>query len=209
MYINKQAYLVSITHPVGVTQIECLANVSTLVRRVGVRRMFGALSQRGITIVRFTSDNEKGPSSLFGEVAGMHAQAIAVGPGQHDHVIERMIRQKETIRATIASLPFQVPDAIMPHIVVSCTKKLLLFPSATRSDQISVFEVSYGRKANAAKDIGPPLGTYCQVSVRQIINGMEPSTIGCIYLESRMNGSGTHNFMRLDMKAVIETNHQL
>ena len=175
--------MVSHTHPAGVTQVECLANVSIPVLRVGVRRMFGALSQRGITIRGFTSDNEKGLSSIFGDMAGMQVQVVAVGPGQHDHVIERMIRQlKETIRATIASLPFQVPDALMPHIVVSCTKKMLLFPSAARTDEISAFEVFYGRKANAALDIGPPLGTYCQVSVRQMTNGMEPRTIGsCIF----------------------------
>ena len=66
-------------------------------------------------------------------MAGMKVEAIAVGPGQHDHIIERMIRQlKETVWATIASLLFQVPDILMPHLVVSCTKKLILFPSITQ-----------------------------------------------------------------------------
>ena len=207
-YINKQAYLVSITHPVGMCQVACLDNVSTPMLRVAVRWMFGTLASRGITVKRFQSDNEKGRSCLFGDMAGMQVEAIAVGPGQHDHIIERMIRQlKETVRATIASLPFQVPDILMPHIVVSCTKKLILFPSVTRSDQTSAFEVFYGRKADAAIDIGPPLGTYCQVSVRQMTNDMELRTIGCIYLEPRMNSTGTHNFMRLDNRAVIGANH--
>ena len=44
MYINKQAYLVSITHPVGMSQVACLENVSTTMLRVAVRRMFGTLS---------------------------------------------------------------------------------------------------------------------------------------------------------------------
>lgn len=114
-----------------------------------------------------------------------------------------MIRQlKKTVRATIASLPFQVPDVLIPHIVVSSTKKLILFPSATRTDQTSAFKVFYGRKVNAAIDIGP----YCQVSARQITNGMEPRAIGCIYLEPRMNSTSTHNFMRLDNRAVIGAN---
>ena len=140
MYINKQAYLVSITHPVGMSQVACLDNVSTPMLRVAVRRMFGTLASHGITVKRFQSDNERGLSCLFGDMAAMKVEAIAVGPGQHDHIIERMIRHlKETVRATIASLPFQVPDILMSHIVVSCTKKLILFPSLTRTDQTSAF----------------------------------------------------------------------
>ena len=72
MYINKQAYLVSITHPVGVTQVACLDNVSTPMLRVAVRRMFGALASRGINVKRFQSDNERGLSCLFGDMAGIH-----------------------------------------------------------------------------------------------------------------------------------------
>ena len=97
--------------------------------RVAVRRMFGTLASHGITVKRFQSDNERRLSCLFGDMAVMKVEAIAVGPGQHDHIIERM-----TVRATIASLPFQVPDILMPHIVVSCIKKLILFPSLTRTD---------------------------------------------------------------------------
>jgi hypothetical protein len=36
---------------------------------------------------------------------------------------------------------------------------------------------------------------------------MEARTIGCLYLEPKMNGTGTHTFMRLDNKAVISANH--
>ena len=44
-----------------------------------------------------------------------------MGPGQHDHTIERMIRHlKEVIRATKHSLPFLVPDFMMTIMVVLC-----------------------------------------------------------------------------------------
>ena len=36
---------------------------------------------------------------------------------------------------------------------------------------------------------------------------MEARTLGCLYLEPNMNGTGTHSFMRLDNKAVIAANH--
>ena len=38
-------------------------------------------------------------------------------------------------------------------------------------------------------------------------NGMDPRTLGCLYLEPRMNGTGTHTFLRLDNRTVIAANH--
>ena len=55
-------------------------------------------------------------------MSGMGAEIRTVGPGQHDHTIERMIcHLKETIRATKYSLPFLVPDYfIMTIMIVLC-----------------------------------------------------------------------------------------
>jgi hypothetical protein len=173
MFIDKQAYLVSLTQPAGIYQTSCLDNAAAPILRAAIRKMFGNLNARRIDVVRFTSDNEKGIAALFGDMGGMGVQAIAVGPGQHDHIIERAIRHlKETVRATISSLPFLVPGSIMPHLVVSCTRKIMLFPSTTRTVRVSPFEVYYGRKADAKLDIGLPFGAYCQVPNREMTSGM-------------------------------------
>lgn len=120
----------------------------------------------------------------------MGVKAITAGPGQHDHVLERMTRQlKETVRSTIARVPFRIPDTIIPHLVISYTGKLLLSPSSTRTDKNHSFESFYGREANTALDIGPPSGTYCKVSSRTMPNGMAPRTSVCLYLDPRKNGS--------------------
>ena len=125
----------------------------------------------------------------------------------HDHTIERLIRHlKETIRATIFSLPYQVADAPMSHLVLSCAKKLLLIPSSIRIDTISAFEAFFGRKADARLDIGPPFGTYCQVANMTMSNAMVERTHGCLYLEARMNGTNTHSFMRIDNQRIIGAN---
>ena len=170
--------------------------------------MFGNLHASRIDVVLFTSDNAKGIASLFGDMAGMGVQAITVRPGHHDHVIERMIRHlKETVRATIASQPLLVANILMPYVVISCTKKIMLFLSSTRTDRISPFEVYYGRKVDATIDIGLPFGTYCQVASRKMSSVMEPRTIGCLYLGARTNGSGTHDFLCLSKKSITAANH--
>ena len=208
MYINRQGYLVSITHPLGIVLVALVDNVSTPVLRQSIRKMFGTIGSRRITIVRFTSDNERGIASLVSDMNAMGVEVVSVGPGQHDHIIERMIRHlKEIIRSIIFSLPYLVADILMPHLVLSAAKKILLFPSSTRTDRISPFEAFFGRKADAKRDIGPPFGSYCQVTSRVMSNGMEPRTVGCLYLEPTMNGTGTHKFLRLDNRSVISANH--
>ena len=146
MFINKQPFLVSITHPLGIILVHGVENVTTPTLRQSIRKMFGTIGSRRITIARFTSVNERGIAALVGDMNGMGVEFIAVGPGQHDHIIERMIRHlKEAIRATIFSLPYLVADAMMAHIVMSCAKKILLFTTSTRTDRIFPFLWEEGR----------------------------------------------------------------
>ena len=199
MFVNRQPFLVSITHPLGIVLVACVENLIAPILGQSIRRMFGTIGSRGIKITRFISDNERGIAALTGDMNTMSVVISAVRPDQHDHIVERMIRHlKETIRSTIHSLPYLVAAAIMNHLVLSCSKKLLVFPSSTRTDKVSVFEAFFGRKA---------FGTYCQVTNPTMSNGMDQRTIGCLYLEPKMNGTGTHAFLRLDSQATINVNH--
>ena len=207
MFINRQLFLVSITHSLGIIFVACVDNLTTPVLRQSIRRMFGTIGSRRISIVKFTSDNERGIAALVNDMNAMGVEVIAVGPGQHDHIIERVIRHlRETIRCTVYSLPYLLPDILMPHLVMSSAKKL---PSSTRTERISPFEAFFGRKADTKKDIGPQFGSYCQVTGRVLSNSMDPRTIGCLYLEPKMNRTGTHTFMRIDTRSVISANHNV
>ena len=85
MFVNKQPYLVSITHPLSVVLVASVENVSTSVLRQSLRRMFGTYGSRHISIAKFTSDNERGITALFGDMNAMGVEVITVGPGQcHD-----------------------------------------------------------------------------------------------------------------------------
>ena len=46
-----------------------------------------------------------------------------------------------------------------------------------------------------------------KVTNRTMSNGMDQRTIGCLYLELKMNGTGTPAFLRLDNRATINANH--
>ena len=209
MFVNKQPFLVSITHPIGMVLVEHIANLTAIAIRPALRKMFGAFGSRRIKITMFTSDNERGIAALAGDMSGMGVEVISVGPGQHDHTIERMIRHlKEVIRATKHSLPFLVPDFMMTIMVVLCGNKLNLFPSSsTRTDNVTPLEAFTNRKMDLKLDTGEPTFSYCHVHDRTMSNGMAPRTIGCLYAGPRINGTGTHMFVNLATKAVLFANH--
>jgi hypothetical protein len=85
-----------------------------------------------MSVVKFTSDNERGLTALFGDMDGMGVQVVTVGAGQHAHIIERTIRTfKEVIRTSYYSVPYKMPEFMLAHLIINACKKLLLFPTAS------------------------------------------------------------------------------
>jgi hypothetical protein len=163
MHINKKPALVSRTEPVDVVLCAFLENVSTPILRQSIRKFIGTFGSRGMSVVRFTSDNERGLTALFGEINGMGVQVVTVGAVQHARVIERTIRTlKDVFRSTWHSVPHRVPDIILIPMIISARKKLLLFSStSTRTDNQSPFHAMEDRNINLKRDV--PFGSYCQV----------------------------------------------
>jgi predicted metal-dependent HD superfamily phosphohydrolase len=64
-----------------------------------------------------------------------------------------------------------------------------------------------GRNIDLKRDVGPPFGSYCEVAARSMTNGTDARTRTCVYLDSRLNGTGTHTFLTLDTQQVISANH--
>jgi hypothetical protein len=81
MYVNKKAVLVSRTELVGVVLCACIENVTTPILRQSIRRFLGTFGSRGTSVVKFTSDNERGLTALFGDMDGMGVQVVTVGAG--------------------------------------------------------------------------------------------------------------------------------
>jgi hypothetical protein len=162
MFVNEQPFLVSITHPIGMILVESVINLTTPLLRTALKKMFGAFESRRIRITIFTSDNERGIAALASDVSAMGVEVIVIGPGQHDHVIGRMIRHlKEAVRATKHSLPFLVPAFMMILLVIACGNKLNLFPStATRSDYKTPLEAFTKRKMDLKLDTVEPTFSY-------------------------------------------------
>ena len=208
MQINFIRFLVSITQPLGFVIAAHIENATTPTLHAAIRRMFGIFGSRWVDIIRFTSDNDKGLTALFEDMNAISVKTVTVRSGQHDHIIERMIRWlKEIIRSILHSVPYYLTDSLLIHMALSSPMKLNTFPSKTWTDNISPFECLFGEKIDLKRDIGPPFSSYCQVTNRLMTSGMQPRTLDCIYFLPRFNGSGTQSFMRLDNQIVISANH--
>ena len=121
MFLNRQPYLLSITHPLGIVLVACTENLTTPVLRQSIRRMFGTIGSRRISIVKFTSDNERGIAALVNDMNAMGVEVITVGPGQQDHVIERVI---SVIVPGQGSRSYRVPALPDPTGYYYCTLQL-------------------------------------------------------------------------------------
>ena len=71
--------------------------------------------------MKFTSDNERGIAALVNDMNAMGVEVITVGPGQQDHVIERVI---SVIVPGQGSRSYRVPALPDPTGYYYCTLQL-------------------------------------------------------------------------------------
>jgi hypothetical protein len=81
-----------------------------------------------------------------------------------------------------------------------------VFPSSTRTDNISPFQLIYNRYINADIDCQLQFGAYYLVPVRKMDNTMTPRTVGGIGLGQHGNGTGTCKFFGLHICVTFSAN---
>ena len=207
-FANALAFEITITHPIGNTICSYIERTDTVTLRRTLRTHLGTYGQRRIPIRHIYSDNEKGILCMTQDFAGAGITLHLAGPGMHVHVIERTIRTiKEGVRGLLAGLPYPCPKCLFIHMVPFVANRANMFPSSTRTDNMSPFQLMYNRPINAAIDCNLEFGAYYQISNRIMDNSMMPRTIGAIGIAHTGNGTGTCKFYALHNGAVISANH--
>ena len=207
-FANALAFEVTITHPIGHTICSYIERTDTITLRRTLRTHLGTYGQRRIPIRHIYSDNEKGILCMSQDFAGAGITLHLAGPGMHVHVIERTIRTiKEGVRGLLAGLPYPCPKCLFIHMVPFVAYRANMFPSSTRTDNMTPFQLMYNRPINAAIDCNLEFGAYYQISNRLMDNSMMPRTIGAIGIAHSGNGTGTCRFYALHNGATISANH--
>lgn len=136
-------------------------------------------SQRRTATPIMYSDNERGIAALGPELASSGVQLIHSGPGMHVHVVERAIRYvKEGVRSIHAGLPYTCPRALFKLLIPFVAFRLNMFPSFTRTDRLSAFQVIYNRPADARRDcqltFGPCTTLHAETEPTAWLRGQSP-----------------------------------
>ena len=202
------AFEITITHPIGHIICSYIDKTDTPTLRRALRTHLGTYGQRRIVIRHIYSDNEKGILCMGQDFAGAGITLHLAGPGMHVHIVERTTRYvKEGVRGLLAGLPYPCPRIIFLHMVPFVANRINMFPSSTRTDNISAFQLIYNRHINAAIDCQLEFGAYYQVHNRLVNNTVDtPRTIGAIGLGQSNDGSGTCTFIGLHNFATFKAN---
>jgi hypothetical protein len=193
------AFEITITHPIGYIICSYVDKTDTPTLRRALRTHLGTYGQRRIVVRHIYSDNEKGILCMGQDFAGAGITLHLAAPGMHVHIIERAIRYvKEGVRGLLAGLPYPCPKLIFLHMVTFVANRLNMFPSSTRTDNISAFQLIFNRHIDAAIDCQLEFGAYYQVNNRLMNNTVDtPRTIGAIGVGQSNDGSGTCTFIGL------------
>ena len=198
-YAAGNAFEITIVHPIGHIICSYLDKTDTTNLRRALRTHLGTYGQRRIMIRHIHSDNEKGILCMGQDFAGAGITLHLAGPGMHVHIIERTIRYvKEGVRGLLAGLPYPCPKLIFLYMVTFVANRLNMFPSATRTDNLSAFQLMFNRHVNAAIDCQLEFGAYYQVHNRLQTNAVDvPRTLSGIGVGQSNDGSGTCTFIGL------------
>ena len=137
--------------------------------------------QRAIKITKLYSDNERGLIALTSDLAAAGITPVNCGPEMHIHIVERAIRYvKEAVRSVLHGLPYSCPRILFKTLIPYATLRLNIFPSTTRTDHLSAFQLVYNRAAHADRDCRLEYGTYYHVTTRTSNNTMAACTVAAI-----------------------------
>ena len=205
---NGISFLITVAKPLEHILATCIESRDTASLRKAVRTHLAFYSSRRIPTPIIYSDNEGGIVALQSELAGSGIQLITAGPGMHVHVVERAIRYiKEGVRSVHAGLPYACPRAIFKHLIPFVALRLNLFPSSTRTDKLSAFQLVYNRSADAKRDCHLTFGGMYHITCKDRAHMMSVRTVAGIGVGQIPNGTGTCTFFTIDRHSIVAANH--
>jgi hypothetical protein len=133
---------------------------------------------------------------------------ITCGPGMHVHIVERAIRYvKEAVCSVLHGPPYACPRVLFRMLIPYVALRLNMFPSTTRTDRLSAFQLVYNRPAHADRDCNLEYGAYYHVTTRISSNTMAARTVPAIGVHQIPNGTGSCTFFSLETNTFFSANH--
>jgi hypothetical protein len=205
MFINKVAFLITISRNLRIGSITALDNRQHTHVRDCLLQVFRRYERRGFSIHTILADDE------FESVVPLLPRYTFNLCGADEHVpdVERYIRTtKDTIRSTYNSLPFQcIPRIVLVRMAECAVFWQNAFP---RDDSVtpdhSPRYLITGHHIDYTRHARIPFGAYAQTHEVHD-NTMQPRTVSTICLGPTGNEQGTHFFLSLATHRVLRRPH--
>jgi hypothetical protein len=151
MFVDKSAYFISVTQPLGLTMITELGRTTASRAKDSIRKalisQMNPYKARGFIIKTLLSDGEGAMASLTSELEAAGIIVNPVGPGQHVHPIERKIREvKEHARGIFNTLPFRLASFLLVWLLCFVVSRINMIPHRGGPVDVAPREAFYGSK---------------------------------------------------------------
>ena len=201
-------FLITLTKPLDHLLCTFIENRDTPSMRTALNKHLDFYGQRQIKIKTLYSDNERGIMALASDLSAAGITPTTCGPGMHVHTVERAIRYvKEAVRSVLHGLPYACPRVLFKMLIPYVALRLNMFPSTTRTDRLSAFQLVYNRPAHADRDCHLEYGAYYHVTTRTSNNTMAARTVAAIGVHQIPNGTGSCTFFSLESHTFFSANH--
>jgi hypothetical protein len=153
MFVNSNAFLVSVSTPLGLTIVNELGYTkgARSLKSVAPALMeqLDTYSSRQFNIKSIKTDCE---GAIIAMTQVLNQRGIVVnpaGPGSHVPVIERKIQEvKQRARGIINTLPYKLAASLIVHLIIFVVSRINLIPHKTGLTNISPAEAFKGRKVD-------------------------------------------------------------
>lgn len=202
MFINKEAYLLSVSTPLGLLSANHLGAAagakSARMVKIALLHQMSVYESYGQKVSDILTDGEGAIAAIVADLAKLAVVVNTAGPGEHVPLVERKIRQvKERVRGVVNTLPYRLANPLLRWLVAFAVTRINLLPTKTGKIGVSPKEALTGRKVDYNRDVRVGFGDYVQATTRTTDNSLKGRTEGAIALCPTMNTQGSCTFMLL------------
>jgi len=215
MYVNNEAYLISISKPINLTIVDYLKGYNSQgpksvdVINKTIINIINIYRSEGYFIYEILCGNDPSFKRLPQHVNGNNCKVSYVSPKSDTIVtIDRKIRFiKDRCRSMICGLLYQIPTYLYKYLIFFVISRInLINHSYSNINNISSKELFTVIRTDYNKDIRHYFGEYVQTITPETNNTMVERTNRCIALSPSGDKDGSVYFFHIKTKKIIKRN---
>jgi hypothetical protein len=211
MFVQKQAYLVSVGDPIDLTMVDPLklkdgqGKNAERILEVIMAHVTTYWTQ-GFNIKSIHSDGEGGIKAIERNLNKIGIKLITSGPNRHGvPKVDRRIRTiKERVRSIVHGLPYILPPSLLKYCVMFAVSRInLLRHSDASGIAISPKEQFTGIRTDFNTDLRIGFGDYVEVDAKSTDNTLKERSNSAIALLPTGNINGSIKFFILKNQSIV------